>query len=105
MSTVHDSTDDFVEYLRKTDKDDLEVKNLMQLCTCEILARIGCGVKPDIMKDPENSVFYKQVMNILLPHIYFKQIFQPMQFYADLIRIYTISKFILSCCSEATLGI
>ena len=65
MSTVHDSTDDFVEYLNNAKKDDLEVKNLMQLCTCEILARIGCGVKPDIMKDPENSVFYKQVYSIV----------------------------------------
>ena len=31
MSTVHDSTDDFVEYLNNANKDDLEVKNLMQI--------------------------------------------------------------------------
>ena len=61
MSTVHEATDEFMDYLNNIDKDDLEVKDLMQLCTCEILARIGCGVKPEIMKDPKNNVFYKQV--------------------------------------------
>ena len=61
MSAVHDSTDDFMDFLAKNNNDDLEVKDTMQICTCEILARIGCGVKPDILKDPENNLFYKQV--------------------------------------------
>ena len=65
MSAVHDSTDDFMDFLAKNNNDDLEVKDTMQICTCEILARIGCGVKPDILKDPENNLFYKQVKKFL----------------------------------------
>ena len=64
MSAVHDSTDDFMDFLAKNNNDDLEVKDTMQICTCEILARIGCGVKPDILKDPENNLFYKQVKKL-----------------------------------------
>ena len=69
MSAVHDSTDDFMDFLAKNNNDDLEVKDTMQICTCEILARIGCGVKPDILKDPENNLFYKQVKNSSSCHI------------------------------------
>ena len=69
MSAVHDSTDDFMDFLAKNNNDDLEVKDTMQICTCEILARIGCGVKPDILKDPENNLFYKQVKNYSSYHI------------------------------------
>jgi len=65
MSAVHDSTDDFMDFLAKNNNDDLEVKDTMQICTCEILARIGCGVKPDILKDPENNLFYKQLKILL----------------------------------------
>ena len=69
MSAVHDSTDDFMDFLAKNNNEDLEVKDTMQICTCEILARIGCGVKPDILKDPENNLFYKQVKNYSSYHI------------------------------------
>ena len=65
MPTVHECSDDYLKYLHKIDKSDLDVKKLMNLCTCEILGRIGCGVKPDIFKDPENNVFYKEMLKLI----------------------------------------
>ena len=62
MPTVNAVTDDFGKYLKNLpNKDDVEVKEMMQLCTCEILGMIGCGVKPNILENPKENVFYKQV--------------------------------------------
>ena len=65
MPTIHECSDDYLKHLQKIDKSDLDVKKLMNLCTCEILGRIGCGVKPDIFKDPENNVFYNQMLTLI----------------------------------------
>ena len=65
MPTIDECSDDYLEHLQKIDKTDLDVKKLMNLCTCEILGRIGCGVKPDIFKDPDNNVFYQQMLKLI----------------------------------------
>jgi len=58
---------DFIKTLNEYGRLPLEmdVKKLMNLCTCEILGRIGCGVKPDIFKDPDNNVFYQQMLKLI----------------------------------------
>ena len=63
MPVVNEVGDSFVKYLNRpeTNKEDLEAKNLTQLCIAEILSRVGCGVKPNILedKDPDNNVYYQ----------------------------------------------
>ena len=62
MPVVNKVGDSFVKYLNRseTNKDDMEAKNLTQLCVAEILSRIGCGVKPNILedRDPDKNGFY-----------------------------------------------
>lgn len=66
MPTIYDASDDFLKYLeRREGKENIEMKDLMQLCTCEILASVGCGVKPKILDNPETSVFYDQLKILL----------------------------------------
>ena len=63
MPVVNEVGDSFVKYLNRpeTNKEDLEAKNLTQLCVAEILSRVGCGVKPNILedKDPNNNAYYQ----------------------------------------------
>ena len=66
MPVVKEVGDSFVKYLNQpeTNKEDMEAKDLTQLCVAEILSRIGCGVKPNILedRDPDKNGFY-QVFN------------------------------------------
>ena len=67
MPVVNEVGDSFVKYLNRseTNKDDMEAKNLTQLCVAEILSRIGCGVKPNILedRDPDKNGFYQVFKN------------------------------------------
>ena len=67
MPVVNEVGDSFVKYLNQseTNKDDIEAKNLTQLCVAEILSRIGCGVKPNILedRDPDKNGFYQVFKN------------------------------------------
>ena len=65
MPTVQECSNDFVQHLRSVDKNELNAKEVMNLATCEILGRIGCGVKPNIWEDPPNNVFYKQMKTLI----------------------------------------
>ena len=65
MPTVQECSSDFVQHLRSVDKNELNAKEVMNLATCEILGRIGCGVKPNIWEDPPNNVFYKQMKTLI----------------------------------------
>ena len=66
LPTVYQASDDFIKYLdQKEDKTNIDIKDLMQLCTCEILAEAGCGVKPNILENPENSIFYSHLKTLL----------------------------------------
>ena len=74
MPVVHEVGDSFINYLNRSElnKDNLNAKELTQLCVVETLGRIGCGVKPNILddKEPYNNVFYQ--VNISLDEfIYF----------------------------------
>ena len=63
MPVIHEVGDSFIKYLNRPDlkKDDLDAKELTQVCVVEILSRIGCGVKPNILDDkvPEENKFYQ----------------------------------------------
>ena len=62
LPTIHEATKDFEEYLENLEsKDDVDVKDLMQLCTCDILARVGCGVNANILKNPKDNLFYENL--------------------------------------------
>ena len=65
MPTVNECCDEYIKYLGKIDRNDIDMKASMALSTCEILGRIGCGVKPDIFKDPDNNYFYSQVRSYI----------------------------------------
>ena len=74
MPVVHEVGDSFINYLNRSElnKDNLNAKELTQLCVVETLGRIGCGVKPNILddKEPYNNAFYQ--VNISLDEfIYF----------------------------------
>ena len=79
MPVVNEVSDSFVKYLNRpeTNKEDLDAKNLTQLCTAEILSRIGCGVKPNILedKDPDKNVFYQVCKKKTLAHRGFQYLF------------------------------
>ena len=63
MPVVNEVGDSFVKYLNRpeTNKEDMEAKDLTQLCVAEILSRVGCGVKPNILvdKDPDKNAYYQ----------------------------------------------
>ena len=65
-------------------KDDLDAKELTQVCVFEILSRIGCGVKPNILDDkvPEENVFYQVLMIHLENH---QQLGVSLLFYAKFV--------------------
>ncbi len=66
VPAMYQVSDDFLTYLEtKADKNDVNVKRTLQLCICEILAMIGCGVKPDLMKNPDENVFYQKLLCLM----------------------------------------
>ena len=66
LPSMYEVSEDFVKYIKtKADKDDLEVKNLMQLATCEFLGQMGCGVRPNILENPDTNIFYQQLLTLL----------------------------------------
>ena len=69
MPVIHEVGDSFIEYLNRPDlkKNDLDAKELTQVCVVEILSRIGCGVKPNILDDkvPEENKFYQVLRHSL----------------------------------------
>ena len=61
MPTIEEVNTEWLQLLERRDKTDVDVKPIVTLALGEVLARIGCGVKPGILTDekPEDNKFFK----------------------------------------------
>ena len=58
---VQHSAQDLIQYIEKMDKLDVDVKVLLIKYTAEVLGRVGCGILPQVLSQPEDNEYYKQV--------------------------------------------
>ena len=58
---VQHSAQDLIGYMETMDRKDVDVKILLNKYTAEVLGRVGCGILPKVLSQPDENEYYKQV--------------------------------------------